>query len=93
MNLRLVTRITGILLLLEGLAMLACGWFARLDVVAGDEEAMVALFISAAITCGVGAALVLIGGFRKLVDRIPRREAVLVVGLGWLTCSVFGGLP
>jgi trk system potassium uptake protein TrkH len=93
MNLRLVSRITGILLLLEALAMFACGMFARLDVVAGDLPAMVALFRSAAVTFTIGAVLAMAGGFHRLVDRIPRREAVLVVGLGWLACSVFGGLP
>jgi trk system potassium uptake protein TrkH len=93
MNLRLVSRITGILFLLEALAMLACGCFARLDVVAGDEQAMVALFTSAAIACGAGTVLVLASGWHRLVERIPRREAVLVVGIGWLACSVLGGLP
>jgi len=93
MNHRLVSRITGILLLLEALAMVACGLFARFDVVAGDEPAMIALFRSAAITGGTGLALMLAGGLRMAVKRIPRREAVLVVGLGWLLSSAFGGLP
>jgi trk system potassium uptake protein TrkH len=93
MNPRLVTRITGILLLLEALAMVACGIFARLDVVAGDEEAMAALFLSAGITGGLGAVMVFAGGFRMMIKRIPRRDAVIIVGLGWLVCSVFGGVP
>ena len=93
MNPRIVSRITGILLLLEALAMLACGLFARYDVVAGDEPAMRALLQSAAITGGVGMVLIAAGGLRLQVKRIPRREAVLVVGLGWLACSAFGGLP
>jgi trk system potassium uptake protein TrkH len=93
MNPRIVSRITGILLLLEALAMVACGLFARYDVVAGDEPAMRALLQSAAIAGGVGLALVAAGGLRLRVKRIPRREAVLVVGLGWLACSAFGGLP
>jgi trk system potassium uptake protein TrkH len=93
MNPRLVTRITGILLLLEAVAMVACGIFARLDVVAGDEQAMAALFLSAGITGGVAAAMISAGGFRMMIKRIPRRDAVIVVGLGWLVCSAFGGLP
>ena len=93
MNPRLISRITGILLLLEALAMAACGLFARYDVVAGDEPAMRALLQSAALAGGAGLALVLFSGFHRLVKRIPRREAVLVVGTGWLACSAFGGLP
>lgn len=93
MNLRLVLRITGILLLLEALAMAACGVFALTDVVAGDGEAMAALFKSAGITGCIAAAMVLAGGWGPMPKRIPRREAVVIVGIGWLLSSAFGGLP
>jgi trk system potassium uptake protein TrkH len=93
MNPKLVTRITGILLLLEAVAMLACGLFARFDVIAGDEEAMAALFHAAGITGAIAAVMIVAGGLRTQLKRIPRRDAVLVVGLGWLLCSAFGGLP
>jgi trk system potassium uptake protein TrkH len=93
MNFRLVAHITGILLLLEAAAMALCGLWARLDVVAGDEPAMVALFQSAGITGGVAVLMVLGGGWRMQVKRIPRREAVVVVGLGWLLSSLLGGVP
>lgn len=93
MNPRLVLRIVGILLLLEAVAMVGCGVFALLDVVAGDAEAMAALFQSAGITGGIGAAMIAAGGLRQITGRIPRREAVIVVGLGWLLSSFCGGLP
>lgn len=93
MNLRLVAHITGILLLLEAAAMVACGLFARLDAVAGDGPAMVAMFQSAGITGGVALLMLLGGGWRMQMKRIPRREAVVVVGLGWLLCSFLGGVP
>jgi trk system potassium uptake protein TrkH len=93
MNPRLVTRITGILLLLEAVAMAACGIFARLDVVAGDEAAMAALFLSAGITGAVAVVMIFAGGLSMMIKRIPRRDAVIIVGLGWLACSAFGGLP
>ncbi len=93
MNFLLVSRITGVLLLLVALAMAACGVFARFDVVAGDEEAMAALFQASAITGGVALALVLVGGLGGPITKIPRREAVVVVGLGWILSSSFGGLP
>lgn len=93
MNPHLVARITGILLLLEAVAMMICGFFARFDVVAGDEEAMAALFQSAGITGAVAAVMIFSGGLKLAVKRIPRRDAVVVVGLGWLLSSAFGGLP
>ena len=93
MNHRLVCRITGILLLLVAAAMAACGVFARLDPVSGDEPAMRALFQSALLSAVVGSLLVLAGGVARFGQRIPRREAVVIVGLGWLLSSAFGGLP
>jgi trk system potassium uptake protein TrkH len=93
MNHGLVLRITGMLLLLEALAMWGCGLFARFDVVAGDEEAMAALFKSGGITAALALGMILAGGVRQQIQGIPRREAVVVVGLGWLLSSACGGLP
>jgi trk system potassium uptake protein TrkH len=93
MNPLIVSRITGIVLLLVAAAMVACGLFARFDVVAGDEIAMVALFRSAAITGVAGGLMMLVGGFRWKFSRLLRRDAVMIVGLGWLLSSAFGGLP
>jgi trk system potassium uptake protein len=93
MNHRIVARILGVLLLLEAAAMLACGLFARFDVVAGDEEAAAALLRCTLWTSLAGGGLVLAGGWRLPLRTLPRREAVLVVGLGWLFCSAFGALP
>jgi trk system potassium uptake protein TrkH len=93
MNPRLVLRITGLLLLLETLAMTACGLFALMDVDAVDQTATTALFTAAAITGGFSLAMVLAGGLERGVKRIPRREAVIIVGLGWILSSAFGGLP
>lgn len=93
MNPRLVSRILGILIMLEAVAMLGCGVFARFDVLEGDEAAAAALFMSAGVTGAVAVAMILAGGLRNVVDRIPRREGVLIVGLGWLLCSAFGGIP
>lgn len=93
MNPRLVLHIIGILLLLEAAAMAACGTFALMDVVAGDAVAMVALFQSAGITGVFALAMIGAGGRQRMKGRIPRREAVIIVGLGWLLSSAFGGLP
>ena len=93
MNFYLIARILGLLLALEAKAMLICGLFAKLDVVPGDKEAASMLFLSAAITGGCGL-LCIIPGIRKTRhDMIPKREAIVIVGLGWILCSIFGGLP
>lgn len=93
MNLRLVIRILGILLLLLAAAMLACGVFSMMDLVPGQTGAIAALLKSAAITGGVGTAMILAGGLAHWSGRMPRREAVIIVGLGWLLSSALGGLP
>jgi trk system potassium uptake protein TrkH len=93
MNPRIVSRILGLLLLFEACAMLACGLFARFDIVDGDLPAARALFLSSGITGGFGLLAVLFAGVGWKVDHIPRREAVLVVGLGWVISSIFGGVP
>jgi trk system potassium uptake protein TrkH len=93
MKFRLVLRIIGILILLEAVAMVACGVFALMDVEPGDSAAMLALFRAAGITGGTAAAMIAAGGLARLKGRIPRREAVIIVGTGWLLSSAFGGLP
>ena len=93
MNFYLISRILGLLLALEALAMAICGLFAKWDIVKGDDEAGSMLFLSAAITGGV-ALLAIVPGIRKTRhDIIPKREAIVIVGLGWILCSAFGGLP
>jgi trk system potassium uptake protein len=93
MNFYLIARILGLLLALEAVAMIICGFFAKWDIVKGDEQAAAMLFLSAAITGGF-AILAIIPGLRKTKhDTIPKREAIVIVGLGWLLCSAFGGLP
>lgn len=91
MNYRLLAKVLGLLLLLEGAAMGACALFAHYDRAEGNHAAMVALLIGG----GMAVLAALIGmsmGIGKF-DKIPRREAVVIVGLGWLLCGLFGGLP
>ncbi|QTN33845.1 TrkH family potassium uptake protein [Akkermansiaceae bacterium] len=93
MNFYLIARILGLLLTLEAVAMIACGFFAKFDVVAGDAEAASMLFLSAAITGGIGLLAIIPGITKTRHDTIPKREAIVIVGLGWILCSVLGGLP
>lgn len=93
MNFYLISRILGLLLSLEAVAMIICGAFAKWDFVKGDNEAASMLFLSAAITGGVGLLGIIPGITKTKHDTIPKREAIVIVGVGWLLCSAFGGLP
>jgi len=89
----LVLRIVGILLTLVAVAMAACGLFAMIDPVSGESRAISALMSSAAITGVVALAMMAAAGLKHFKGRLLRREAVVIVGLGWLLSSAFGGLP
>ncbi|BDS08618.1 membrane protein [Oceaniferula spumae] len=91
MNFRILAKFLGALLLLESFAMASCGIFAWWDTVAGDELARDALFLSAAVVA-IGGALLMVCGIGK-IDRVPRREGIVVVGLGWVLCGLAGSLP
>jgi trk system potassium uptake protein TrkH len=93
MNPRLVLRTTGMLLMLEALAMAACGLFALLDVVDGVGRAAGELFMAAGMTAGVALAMIAAGGGGRFKNRLTRRDAVLIVGLGWVLSGLFGALP
>lgn len=92
MNYRLLSKLLGWLLWLLGLAQLACLAFAHWDRgQAPASMAVEALAISVAVAMGVGTLLLVLG--RRSGRDILRKEAIAVVGLGWLVCSVFGALP
>jgi len=93
MNFYLISRILGLLLALEALAMVICGIFAKFDFPRGDQEAAAMLFLSAAITGGCALVAIIPGITKTKHDTVPKREAIVIVGLGWLLCSLFGGLP
>lgn len=91
MNLRILAKILGYLLVLESIAMAGCGVFAAIDPYAGSETGVEALLYSAGITALVGGVMMLCGLGK--MHKIPRREGVVIVGLGWILSGVFGGLP
>jgi trk system potassium uptake protein len=57
----------------------------------GESHAGGALFFSMFITAGVGGGLFAWGRSSRLT--VYRREALAVVGLGWLLIGLFGALP
>lgn len=92
MNYRLLSKLFGVLLCLLGSAMLTClGYAWATGENYSDPDAIRSLGLSAGLTFIAGFGLVYIG--RKSKDPIFRKEAVAIVGLGWLLCAVFGALP
>jgi len=71
--------------------MLFCLLFTHLDHGAAAKSAAEALLISAGLTAIAGILLVLMGMGK--VQKIPRREGVVIVGLGWILSGIFGAIP
>jgi len=91
MNFRLLAKVLGSLLTLESVAMAGCGVFANFDPVTDRGTAVVPLMAAGGITFVAGIVLVLLGIGR--FERIPRREGVMIVGLGWVLSAIFGAIP
>lgn len=94
MNFRLLAKILGVLLILIGLSMACCAGYAVIEMRESPALGLAglkALGWSSAITCGVGIAWVVFG--RGTGNEVLRREAMVVVGLGWLLSALAGGLP
>jgi trk system potassium uptake protein TrkH len=92
MNYRLLSKLLGLLLLLLSGTMLLCLGAAYLQ----DErqpgvDAVESFLLSIFITAGAGIVLRLMG--RASGKEILRKEAISIVGLGWLVCAAFGALP
>lgn len=76
--------------MMESLALLACALFAVYDVGAGHTSS-IALGAATLTALLVGLVFVFVG--RGKYDRIPRREGVIIVGVGWMTSGVIGSIP
>jgi trk system potassium uptake protein TrkH len=90
MDYRQLSRSLGMLLLLVAASMVACLAYAVYDNEA-NYAADRALGLSALITLAAGGLLVLLG--RGGGHEIFRREAIAIVGLGWILSTLFGALP
>lgn len=92
MNYRLVGRVLGLLLLLLGGMMSLCLLYAYLaGTRATGLDALEGLSISTAVTLVTGMGMWWLG--RSAGSSMLRRDAIAVVGLGWLVCAFFGALP
>lgn len=86
-NFKLIFRILGFLLVVEGIAILISLLVA---LIYGGSDAM-ALLQSSLICLITGSALLII--FRKANKGIGKREGFIIVTLAWLMFSFFGSLP
>ncbi len=96
MNFRIVAKILGLLIVLIGLAMGCCWMYSSIELhFAGTGEpgasAVRSLAVSTGITGGLGILLYLVGW--KCSNEVLRREAIVIVGLGWVLASILGALP
>ncbi len=92
MNYSLLAKIFGSLLLLLALSMLACACFAWWQESGGEvNHGAAALSITTVITALSGVLLMVFGRGCKV--EILRKEAVVVVGFGWILSAMFGALP
>ena len=94
MNWALVARLLGLISLLIGGAMVVTlpwshPWFGQ--TVVFEQAAMGGMLRSIAV-CVVVGGLLLFGG-RRAKDKLLRKEALAVVGVGWILCGILGALP
>ncbi len=94
MNWALVARLLGLISLLIGGSMVVTlpwsyPWFGQ--TVVFEKVAFGGMLRSIAV-CGVVGALLLFGG-RTAKEKLLRKEALAVVGVGWILCGILGALP
>ncbi len=87
MNSKIIFRVLGFLLVVEGVAM--C--LALLVALLYGEHDILAFLISAGINLGVGGGIVL--GSSNAKKNIGKREGFIIVSMVWIVFSFFGCLP
>ena len=88
MNIRIVTKVIGFLLILIGLFMLLGIPF---SIYYGSDD-ILSLLIAGLGTSGVGS-IMWFANRVEYKDEISQRDGYLIVTLGWLLASLFGSLP
>lgn len=88
MNIRYITKLVGLLLLVMSVAMATSLVWAFMD---HDEGAVRSFIFSVLITAFAGFVLILIG--RMSQGDLYIKEALVVTAFGWIFTGVFGALP
>lgn len=87
MNLKLIFKVLGLLLLVEGIAMLLTLVIALIY----HENDVMAFVLSAAINLGIGGLITFLTW--KAPKDIGKREGFIIVTMVWVVFSFFGSLP
>ena len=94
MNYRQIIRQLGALILLVGVCMSSALVWAFIDHRQdGGAEVIVAFVVSVVVCLVLGTIALLIGRRAQAPEDFHRKEAIAVVGLGWLLCGLLGALP
>jgi len=94
LNYKLVIRHLGVLVLLVGACMTSSLVWAYLDRdQAGSKGVFLAILISVIICLVIGTICVWRRAGHGDIGQMYRKEAIAVVGLGWLLCGLLGALP
>ena len=86
-NLKIVSKILGILLSIEALFLLGCAAFPLYY----KENDLVPFVVSAGITAFIGLILFFIG--KNASNKISRKDGYIIVTLSWLSFTTLGMLP
>ena len=86
-NLKMIYRIIGFLLLIEAAMLFFCSGVSLLY---GEDDLLSFLYSSGICIC-VGSVLLAIG--RKAERYLGRRDGYVIVTIAWIAFSVFGMLP
>lgn len=94
MNYRIIAHILGRLILLLGAAMFVCDLYSWVLYADRDRISEFSLLLSAGVCLGLAAALMGFGrGAIRQGKEILRKEAIAIVGLGWIFSAFLGALP
>lgn len=94
MNFKLVIRQLAILVLLVGVCMSSSLIWGFMDRKTGGEAAVFpAFFMSVGVCFLLGGVFFLLTRQVSREDQMYRKEAIAVVGLGWILCGLLGALP
>ena len=87
MNLKIIFKVLGLLLLVEGIAMLLA---LAVAVIYGEHD-IFAFIISAGINLSAGGLITFLS--RKAKKDIGKREGFIIVSMVWVVFSLFGSFP